>query len=195
LLAFGLQQLLGRAPAETKNNIHQLYEQTNSLSKDVHLLSHELHPAALEHLGLAAAARALCDEFSKQHKMKVAFTEENIFAELNPDVSLCLFRILQESLSNAGKHGEASLARVKLTRAPDGIRLTVKDDGIGFDLQGRRRGGLGLLSMQERLRLVGGAFRIDSAPGQGTAVEAWVPIHAAEQPHNAAVSEQQRFLA
>jgi signal transduction histidine kinase len=127
--------------------------------------------------------------------MRVEFTEENILAQLAPDVSLCLFRILQESLTNARKHGEASFARVSLTGTPDGIRLIVEDDGMGFDPGHRHRGGLGLLSMQERLRLVRGAFRIDSAPGEGPTVDAWVPIQAAEQPHNAAVSEQQRFLA
>jgi signal transduction histidine kinase len=195
LLAFGLVQLLGSAPAEPKNSIHQLHEQTNNLSKDVHCLSHELHPVALEQLGLVVAARAFCGDFSKQQKMRVEFTEENILAQLAPDVSLCLFRILQESLTNARKHGEASFARVSLTGTPDGIRLIVEDDGMGFDPGHRHRGGLGLLSMQERLRLVRGAFRIDSAPGEGTTVDAWVPIQAAEQPHNAAVSEQQRFLA
>jgi len=99
LLAFGLVQLLGSAPAEAKNSIHQLHEQTNNLSKDVHCLSHELHPVALEQLGLVVAARAFCGDFSKQQKMRVEFTEENILAQLAPDVSLCLFRILQESLT------------------------------------------------------------------------------------------------
>jgi signal transduction histidine kinase len=178
LLAFGLASISRRLPDEESHQIQQLWEQATSLSKDVHQLSHELHPSALEHLGLGGAARALCDETSKQKKVNIAFSEKDIPVQLPPAMSLCLFRILQESLNNVCKHSQASSAWVKLRRVRDGIRLTVRDDGVGFDpTDERNRGGLGLLSMNERLRLVGGRIAIDSVPSKGTTVKAWVAIN------------------
>jgi signal transduction histidine kinase len=91
-------------------------------------------------------------------------------------VSLCLYRILQESLQNIAKHSEASVVKVELDRGRDGVHLTVEDDGIGFDPANQGQGGLGLLSMRERLRLVGGSIHIESAPLEGTKVKVWAPI-------------------
>jgi signal transduction histidine kinase len=192
LLAFGLARLSGRVPAEeANNNIRELWEQATNLSKHVHGLAHELHPSTLEYLGLVVAARALCGEISKQQKVNVEFTEENIPVQLTPEVSLCLFRILQESLNNVCKHSHASVAWVRLTGAPDGIRLTVQDNGIGFDPADKRnRDGLGLLSMNERLCLVEGKIGIDSVPSEGTTVSAWVPINVAGAPEDASAAEQ-----
>jgi signal transduction histidine kinase len=181
LLAFGLASISRRLPDEESHQIQQLWEQATSLSKDVHQLSHELHPSALEHLGLGGAARALCDEMSKQKKVNIEFSEKDIPVKLPPEMSLCLFRILQESLNNVCKHSHATSAWVKLRRVRDGIRLTVRDDGVGFDPKDEHiRAGLGLLSMNERLRLVGGRIAIDSVPGKGTKVKAWAAIKAAE---------------
>ena len=181
LLAFGLAAISRRLPKEEANHLQDLWEQATSLSKDVHRLSHELHPSALEHLGLGGAARALCAEVSKQKKVNVEFSEKNIPVQLPAETSLCLFRILQESLNNVCKHSHARVASVKLARVREGIRLTVQDDGIGFDLRDEHnRAGLGLLSMNERLRLVGGRIAIDSVPGKGTKVKAWAAIKAAE---------------
>ncbi len=193
LLAFGLAQLSGRVQAEeTQRNIQELWEQATGLSKDLHRLSHELHPAALENLGLVVAARALCAEVSKQQKVNVEFSEENIPVQPSAGVSLCLFRILQECLNNVCKHSNASAAWVRLTGAAGGIRLTVQDNGIGFDpVDKRNLGGLGLLSMNERLRLVGGTIGIDSVPSGGTSVNVWVPINAAEAPGDASSEQPQ----
>lgn len=190
LLAFGLARLSGRVPAEeANNNIRELWEQATNLSKHVHGLAHKLHPSTLEYLGLVVAARALCGEVSKQQKVNVEFTEENIPVQLTPEVSLCLFRILQESLNNVCKHSHAKVAWVRLTGAPDGIRLTVQDNGIGFDPADKRnRDGLGLLSMNERLCLVEGKIGIDSVPSEGTTVSAWVPINVAGAPEDASAA-------
>jgi signal transduction histidine kinase len=191
LLAFGLTAISRRLPKEEANHVQELWEQATSLSKDVHRLSHELHPSALEHLGLGGAARALCDEVSKQKKVNVEFSEKNIPVQLPAETSLCLFRILQESLNNVCKHSHASVASVKLRRVRDGIRLTVQDDGIGFDPRDEHnRAGLGLLSMNERLRLLGGRIAIDSVPSKGTTVKAWVAINAAEARGDGSSREQ-----
>jgi signal transduction histidine kinase len=177
LLAFGLSQFSGRLPVgEVKREIQELWEQTSGLSKDVHRLSHELHPATLEQLGLVAAARALCAEFSKKQGVAVYFTEHDVPPRLPERVSLCLYRILQESLQNIAKHSEASVVNVELDRGRDEVHLTVEDDGIGFDPANQGQGGLGLLSMRERLRLVGGSIHIESAPLEGTKVKVWAPI-------------------
>ena len=192
LLAFSLTQLSRRVPNKEENHIIQeLWKQAASLSKDAHRLSHELHPSALGPLGLAVAARALCDELSKQQKINVEFTEENVPVQLAPELSLCLFRILQESLNNVCKHSHASVAWVRLAGEPDGIRLTVQDNGIGFDPADKRnRGGLGLLSMSERLRLVGGTIGIDSVSSDGTTVNVRVPINAVEAHGDGSAAEQ-----
>jgi signal transduction histidine kinase len=193
LLAFRLTQLSEKVPNKEENQIIQeLWKQTASLSKDVHRLSHELHPSALGPLGLVVAARALCDELSKQQKVNVEFTAVNVPVQLAPELSLCLFRILQESLNNVYKHSHASVAWVRLAGGPDGIRLTVRDNGIGFDPDKRNRGGLGLLSMNERLRLVGGTIRIESISSAGTTVNVWIPINAVEDSGDGSASGQQR---
>ena len=191
LLAFGLASISKRLPDEEANQIQQLWEQATDLSKLVHRLSHELHPSALEHLGLGGAARALCDEVSKQKRVNIEFSEKDIPVQLPPDMSLCLFRILQEGLNNICKHSHASNAWVKLRRVRDGIRLTVRDDGIGFDPNDEHSlCGLGLLSMNERLRLVGGRIAIDSLPSKGTTVRAWVAINAGDALDNGSAIEQ-----
>jgi signal transduction histidine kinase len=191
LLAFGLSQLSGKLPAgEAKRETEELWQQTSGLSQDVHRLSHELHPATLEQLGLVAAARALCAEFSKKQGVAVYFTEHDVPPHLPEHVPLCLYRILQESLQNIAKHSEASVVKVELDRGLDGVHLTVEDNGIGFDPANHGQGGLGLLSMRERLRLVGGSIRIDSAPSQGTRVKVLAPIRFAESPGNVPAPEQ-----
>jgi signal transduction histidine kinase len=197
LLAFGLTQLSKRLPTQKMGNeVRRLLAETERLSEDVHRLSHELHSSVLDHLGLAAAARTLCQEVSRQQNVTVRFTEEHFPAELPPEVSLCLFRILQEALNNTCKHSHGSFAQVTLIGTPEGVHLKVQDDGIGFDPVDKcNRCGLGLLSMSERLCLVGGNLVIDSAPSQGTTVCAWVPMKSAEIPRDALASEQPETFA
>lgn len=191
LLAFGLAQLSGKLPAaEATLQVHELWEQTNSLSRDIQRLSHELHPSTLEHLGLVEAARALCTEFSRKQAIEVHFTEHDVPAQLPEDVSLCLFRILQESLHNISKHSRAHFVKVGLAPGSGGVSLTVDDDGIGFDPATQGKNGLGLLSMNERVRLVRGSIQIDSSRGQGTKVKVRAAITAVEMPENVSASER-----
>lgn len=197
LLAFGLSQLLKRLPThKLRVEVLRLLEETKRLSDDVHRLSHELHSSVLDHLGLVAAAQTLCDEVSRQQKVMVRFEETDFPADVSQEISLCLFRILQEALSNISKHSRGTFAHVTLMGTPDGVLLTAQDDGIGFDPADKRnRCGLGLLSMSERLCLVGGSLVIDSAPSRGTTVKVWVPTKPVEVPGDVHASEPPETFA
>jgi len=147
------------------------------LSEDVHSLSYNLHPALLEDLGLADALQAECEQFSRQESITVEVRLEEVPEGIPPDIGLCLFRITQEALRNVARHARAETAKVSLRQWDGGLQLAVKDSGIGFDPgQQRHRHSLGLASMRERARLLGGELDIESASGHGTTVVAWVPL-------------------
>jgi PAS domain S-box-containing protein len=180
LLAIEIQQLGQQLPpdAPAQNGLAALFDKANHISRDVQLLSHQLHSSRLDYLGLPAALRRLCEEFSAQHHI---FTECAI-KELPPgvtrEINLCLFRVAQECLSNTAKHGHARHARVEL-HYDDAIRMKVSDDGNGFDpaqAGSRQEPGLGMISMRERLRLIHGELVIHSQPGSGTDITAVVPV-------------------
>ncbi len=148
------------------------------LGEDLRGLSHDLHPAALERLGLAEALRDHCAEVERRHGLRVRLSLRGVEGAFAPEVALGLYRIVQEALANAVRHAHAKMARVALRVAVGAVRLTVADDGSGFDPEAARRaGGLGLASVEERARLLGGRCRIASAPGAGTAIEVSVPLH------------------
>jgi signal transduction histidine kinase len=139
-------------------------------------LSHELHSAKLDYLGISAAIRGFCREFGQQQEVSIEFTEWNVPKSVSRDGSLCLFRVTQEALHNAMKYSRADRFWVELSGAGNQVRLEVKDAGIGFDVKAvNRTGGLGLMSMQERVRAVNGRFYIESKPGAGTKIIASVP--------------------
>jgi signal transduction histidine kinase len=118
-----------------------------------------------------------CNEFSEAQKVEVVFESRDIPSRVSPEVSLCMFRILQEALHNATKHGKARKVEVQLWGTPDEIRLLVMDLGAGFDLEAARIGpGLGLLSIQERVRMMQGTLSIETHPGFGTAIRVHVPV-------------------
>ena len=154
--------------------------QLRELSSDVHNLSHQLHPVKVEQLGLVTAAQSCCDDLAKQSGLDIEFAAESVPADLAPAISLCLYRIIQESLRNVVRHSQAKAARVQLWGDNGNLRLTVTDNGQGFDMtEASHAGGLGLVSMQERMRLLQGAIAVSSSPGQGTRVEATMPLPAA----------------
>jgi signal transduction histidine kinase len=156
--------------------LDELRQDTANVTDDVHRLSHRLHSATLDHLGLVPALQRLADDFSTRTSISVEFTHEPLPANPPPDVALCLFRIAQESLNNVAKHSQARSAHVHLLASNDGIRLTVEDDGVGFDMADLATvTGLGFVSMGERLRVLHGTLRVDSAPGRGTRIEAAMP--------------------
>jgi PAS domain S-box-containing protein len=151
------------------------------IAKDVQALSHRLHSSKLEYLGLTAAARSFCKELSGQAKVEVQFNHSAVPSSIPKDVSLCLFRVMQEALQNAIKHSGVRLFYVNLRGTPNGLELTVSDDGMGFDEQeGFSRQGLGMVSMRERLQMVHGVLKVKTQPGAGTIISARVPLHAAD---------------
>jgi signal transduction histidine kinase len=160
----------------TKQRLEEIHLHCSEIANDVQLLSHKLHSSKLDYLGISVAIRSFCREFGKQQRVSIEFTERNVPKSLSRDGSLCLFRVTQEALHNAMKHSRADRFWVELSGAGNEVRLEVKDAGIGFDVKEVNRiGGLGLLSMQERVRAVDGRFYIKSKPGAGTKIIASVP--------------------
>jgi len=160
----------------TKQRLEEILLHCSEITSDVQLLSHELHSAKLDYLGICAAIRSLCREFGQQQEVSVEFTERHVPKSVSRDGSLCLFRVTQEALHNAMKHSGADRFWVELSGAGNEVRLEVKDAGIGFDVKEVNRiGGLGLVSMRERVRAVDGRFYIESKPGAGTRIIASVP--------------------
>jgi PAS domain S-box-containing protein len=150
-----------------------------SLAKDVQALSHRLHPAWLEFLGIAAAVRALCREMSRHSGVEIVCQVDNIPDGLSRENAICLHRVLQEALQNAVKHSHATKVEVSLRSVLCEVEMTVRDFGVGFDPGARVHPGLGLTSMKERLKSVGGRLSITSQP-DGTTIQAYVPIAPAE---------------
>ena len=180
LLANGIQQLeqsCASHEGKEKTRLHALWRLTSELATDLQHLSHELHPSKLQYLGLAAALRGFCHEFSQLHKTKVECVVRDLPTDLDENVSLSLFRTAQESLHNVAKHSHAQHVKIELCGETSAVRLRISDDGVGFDSEQKiSHPGLGLISMQERLRSVGGQCSVWSHPSLGTQIEASVPI-------------------
>jgi signal transduction histidine kinase len=163
--------------AEVRNSIHEQLKRLNEIAADVQAMSHRLHSSKLQLLGIVAAANGFCQELAEQHEVEIGFTHVGIPSTVPDHVSLCLFRVLQEALQNAVKHSGARHIDAELRGGPDEILLDVRDLGVGFDPEAVvNNRGLGLVSMQERVNLVKGAFSIDSRPGRGTTIHVRVPL-------------------
>jgi PAS domain S-box-containing protein len=157
--------------------LQQIQMRLTELSADLQTMSHNLHSAKLELLGLASAIRHFCEEFAQQHRVTVALDAPDLPRRLTPEVRLCLYRVLQEALHNAAKHSGSLHFEVQLRATREEVHLVIADRGQGFDLSAARGSwGIGLVSMQERIKMVGGDLSIDSAPHQGTTVHARVPF-------------------
>jgi signal transduction histidine kinase len=179
LFAIELEQLRAMLPAEedVRKQFQTLQDRVQEMAKDVHRLSYELHPSRLEHLGLGSAVKNLCRDVSNTRKLQVDYVELGAAITLSPQVRLCAFRVVQEALRNCTKHSSANSVRVELAHERDELRLAVADDGRGFDLaSGPASRGLGFTSMRERIKLVDGRLEIRSVPGEGTLIEAWIPV-------------------
>jgi PAS domain S-box-containing protein len=162
---------------ETGSFIASVIERLAKIGIDIQAISRRLHSSHLEYLGLATAADVLCKDLRKQQQAEIGFSCDGIRADLPKDISLCLFRVLQEALQNAVKHSGARRFGVELMGDSSGIRLAVTDDGVGFDQQSMdKQHGLGLISMRERVRMVHGEFAVTSRPGHGTTVTCRVPL-------------------
>jgi len=185
LLAVNLERLKQDLPAsETvlRQRIADECARISLLASDIQAMSHSLHSSKLQLLGLAAAAKGFCRELQDLEKVHVEFHASDVPHDLPEHISLCLFRVLQEALQNAVKHSHSHRFRVSLNVSASKIALTVRDWGIGFrqDTASKSRG-LGLTSMCERLKLVGGECSIESYVGGGTTVHAAVPLQPAER--------------
>ena len=163
--------------AEVRRRMGELHRQASEITTDIQTLSHELHSTRLDHLSPVAAMRGLCREIGQQTKVEIDFKNKDLPGPLPPDISLCLFRVLQEALRNSVKHSGARHIEVGLYGTPDEVHLAVSDGGVGFDREAAKQSrGLGLVSMEERLKIVKGKLSIDSQPSRGTTIRASVPL-------------------
>jgi signal transduction histidine kinase len=180
VLSLGLENVDEAMPDSftvVHNQMRGLINSTSELGVDLHTLSHQLHSSTLESLGLVPAVAALCKEFTAQQCVKVDFTSDEIPRSLQPETALCVFRIVQEGLRNLKKHSGAAEALVNLSVRGDRLLLTIRDEGCGFDSKLLRQDkGIGIRTMEERVRLLSGEFRIHSVRGKGTTLEARVPF-------------------
>jgi signal transduction histidine kinase len=155
---------------------------TDAALSTVRDLSHLLHPALLDDLGLPAVMDWYIRGFSRRHEIRVDFHCDQMDERLLPEIEATAYRIVQEALTNVARHAQASDCRVSLRRLPDTLLLIVEDDGVGFDpAEAVQRGvgrGLGLIGIRERASELLGTFRIDSAPGRGTRVTVELPARA-----------------
>ena len=151
----------------------KLRKELDSIASDIHKLSHELHSASLQCCGLKVALKDLCWKYSHNHHLEIDLHTERLDPKLPPDVALCLFRVAQEALANVLKHGNTKKVLLSVVQDSRKVRLTVKDFGVGFD-PAVQTGGIGLMSMRERLRFCGGLLTVKSAPNQGTEIAAEV---------------------
>lgn len=178
LLAVSLYELQddpGSSPAQLKHELINVSQEVQGLALDVQALSHYLHSSKLKEFGLEFAAAGFCKEFSEQKGVRIDFASEHVPKDLPEDISICLFRVLQEAVQNADKHSGSTHFEVSIRNRSDEIELTVQDSGIGFEPElGFHKGGLGLASMRERLKLVNGELSIASALQGGTTVRALV---------------------
>ena len=181
-----LQQNRPDLPSEVVNRMHDLQQQSSQISADVQTLSHDLHCSQLEYLGVVAGMKSWCKEFGERQGMQIDCTHD-VRSTLPPEIGLCLFRVLQEALHNAAKHSGVKRIEVELSEYSGEIHLTIRDLGKGFDVEAASQGrGLGLTSMQERVRLVNGTIMIQSKPMGGTTIYVRVPSSASNDSARAA---------
>jgi signal transduction histidine kinase len=182
LLAIELEQFAQATPESTgeiQQRARDLCGLAQGISSDVHQLSHKLHPSKLDHLGLIEAARDFCMAISQHHGIHVDFFHRDVPERIPGEISLCIFRIIQESLQNVVKHSGAKQAYVGLLGHSDEIHLEVSDPGAGFDVESDKgKAGLGLVSMRERVRFAGGEMWIRSRRSQGTRIDVKMPLRA-----------------
>jgi signal transduction histidine kinase len=180
LLAIEIDQVAMETHDGIGGRIRALGERTAELAVEIHRLAHGLHSSKLDALGLVRAVRGHCREM-KALGLDVTFTDASIDADLSADVSLCLFRVVQEALNNVVRHSNTDRADVHLSQEGRQITVRITDAGKGFNVTtASNRGGLGLVGMRERLASLGGTLVVQSRPGAGTTVTASVPIETAQ---------------
>jgi PAS domain S-box-containing protein len=179
-ISISLSNLKRRLPDDTgevRLEVDRLQHRTASLLEAIRHLSHELHSSVLHHAGLVAAMRSVCSELGRKHAIDITFLAADDIGEVPDDVSLCLYRVTQEALRNVATHSGARQVEVALERRDRELDLTVADNGRGLDFDdARRSGGLGLISIDERVRLARGSVHVESEPQRGTRLRVRVPL-------------------
>jgi signal transduction histidine kinase len=174
----------------TKKKLEEIEQHCAEITTDIQSLSHQLHSSKLDYLGLVEGTRAFCDELSNQFEVNVDFRSNKVPRALPKDISLCLFRIMQEALHNALKYSGVREFEVDLRGTAEAVQLEVRDAGVGFEVDVTKRGaGLGLVSMEERVHVLHGKLRVESRLGAGTKVLASVPFVAANERSSGAVKD------
>ncbi len=182
-LAIRAGQLKQSTGPEAGAEMERMQRTLSRISDDIHGLSRRLHPAIVDELGLVAAIESECRGFFEGGGPPVEFEHSGTTANLTTDASLALYRIVQESLRNTLKHARATEVRIGLHSSPAHVKLTVEDNGAGFDPAApERHTGLGLASMQERVHLLNGSLRIDSSPNAGTRISVTLPYEETSHP-------------
>ena len=173
-----IERTLGASSEPIPRQLAAIRGQIVQLSNDLHDLAYKLHPSLLEHVGLEIALREHVAQFTKQTGLPVTCIAREVPGALPPEIATALFRVMQESLQNVFKHAQATAVTVRLSGSSKGIGVSVRDNGKGFEVRSPsvQRAGLGLVSMQERARLLGGFSRIRSCSAHGTRVGAWIPL-------------------
>ncbi len=172
-----LEQLLPAEFQQWKTGLLSIRDEVGTLSNDIRRIAYQLHPSSLDHLGLSVALRSLCAEFAEREKLEVNFTARKVPKRIPPDIASSLYRVVQEALRNVVKHAGTTEVSLTLAGGPGQLSLTIRDNGTGFDARSvQGKGGLGLISMQERVRLVNGEFFVKSKPGHGVLITIHVPM-------------------
>lgn len=185
-LTLELRDVSGKASAPgavLASRLNTLGDAAERLATELQQVAHRLHPSILEHAGLEAAIREHVEEFATRTGLTAEVIVRNVPKTVPPDQATCLFRVLQESLQNVRKHANASNVLIRLLGTEGGLGLCVHDDGRGFETSRgvSSRKGLGLTSMFERVEMLKGTFRVQTKPGVGTEVHAWVPLEEANE--------------
>jgi two-component system CheB/CheR fusion protein len=179
-LQFDVETLEQRVPLDLKSlkkRLLTIRDGVETLSNDVRRIAYELHPSALDHLGLAVALRSYVGEFTEREGIPVHLTSCKVPAKIPAEVASALFRIVQEALRNVAKHAGKTSVSIALTGGSKRLSLSIRDNGIGFNVDSvRDKGGLGLISMQERARLISADFSLETQPGRGTTITVYVPL-------------------
>ena len=178
LLEDDILKLVIELPESTVPLADPIVQRARMITRSVHELSHRLHPARLQLLGLIPALKGFAAEMSRGSGIPITVLDDAVPPTLPPALRVCVFRVVQEAVHNACKYSAASHVRVHASVDATHLKVTVEDDGIGFDVTAARGGGLGLTSMKERVDAAGGSFAIESAPGRNTRVSFVVPLPA-----------------
>ena len=186
LMSIQIEKLIEEVPesqAQLSDQLQELGKRTRDVTSKAQNISYQLHPPQLVHLGLVSAFRSLCNKVSQSSDIQIDFSHSDVSRSIPQEVSTCLYRVLQESLTNVVKHSGAKAAQVELAGSPSEIQLEILDSGVGFDPRSTgSRGGLGLISMRERLNLLGGELLIESRPSGNTWIKACLPLNPSTRP-------------